>query len=93
MTTPNIPIPSSLLLVFASLVFDAAPKLEPPGRRRLEGLALLLAPPANELANLPRIEGPRLLACICSSSSGGGEPDEGVEGDGEPGSIGEFMVV
>jgi hypothetical protein len=89
-----IPIPSSLLLDFASLVFDAAAKLEPPGRRRLEGLALLLLPPpVNELVNLPRIVDPRELACICSSSSGGGEPEEGVEGDGEPGSVEEFMVV
>jgi hypothetical protein len=27
------------------------------------------------------------------SSSGGGEPDDGVVGDGEPGSGGEFIVV
>ena len=27
------------------------------------------------------------------SSSGGGEPDDGVVGEGEPGSGGEFMVV
>lgn len=27
------------------------------------------------------------------SSSGGGEPDDGVVGDGEPGSGGEFMLV
>ena len=91
LSLPLLPV-SSLLLDFVSLVFDAAAKLEPPGRRRFEGLALLL-PPLNELVNLPRRVFPREIACICSSSSGGGEPEEGVEGDGEPGSVGESIVV
>lgn len=50
----------------------------------------------NEFVIFPRkLPGPVPCdaASICSISSGGGEPDEGVEGDGEPGSGGEFIAV
>jgi hypothetical protein len=58
----------------------------------LEALTVVLLPlPVNVLANLLRME--TVVAWICSSSSGGGDPDDGVDGDGETGSIGEFMVV
>lgn len=89
----RLPPPSSLRRLFGSLALDAAPKLDPPGRRRLDGLDA--APPVRALANFMRLlERDCCEGCIdwsASISSGGGEPDEGVEGDGEPGSGGEFM--
>lgn len=45
------------------------------------------------LVNLRMALALRELDRICSISSGGGEPEEGVEGDGDPDSTGEFMKL
>jgi len=80
---------SSRRLDLASLVFEAAPNDEPGGRRRFVGL-----PPTNEVTSCTRWEPvPLLLVCWVNwFSSGGGELEDGVEEDGEPGSGGEFIL-
>lgn len=75
--------------VFASRVDEAAPKLAPAGNRRLD------APEPPKVALIWLVRFDRYPALDCGwklASSGGGEPDDGVDGDGEPGSGGEFMV-
>ena len=49
-------------------------------------------PAGRRLFGMPvsRCDGPPEEIC---ASSGGGEPDEGVDGEGETGSCGEYIVV
>ncbi len=60
---------------------------EPPNGRRLEELGEL-----RPLATMFSRSVVRAASCG-KYSSGGGDADDGVESDGEPGSGGEFMLV
>jgi hypothetical protein len=62
------------------------PKEEPPGRRRFELLEIL------EVIWLARSMRRDAFEGWVLTSSGGGEPEDGVETEGEPGSGGEFIT-
>ena len=69
----------------------------PPSSRLLDLRSRFTAEPAGKrLFGVPasRCGSPaRALGAAIGTSSGGGEPDEGVDGDGEYGSCGEYLLV
>jgi hypothetical protein len=75
---------------FGSRLDEEAPYPEPPGKRLFDEFPPKVEERRSAMLVMKCAE---LVLDACGlTSSGGGEPDEGVERDGEPGSGGEFIL-